>query len=142
MAEVIFYHQERVDGGQRTGITVDGDAVLHGFVDGGSETNPMLAWYLDVSWKTDAPPVESNALSWLKQRDGEIREVILVAAQELSGGIDVDTFPWTRKQKTKIGTLRVSVSAMRRLTARDIGGHLKRFATADWDGLFPVLTGR
>jgi hypothetical protein len=139
MAEVTFYHQERVDGGRRSGLYADGVAILHGFVPGEIEHDPALAWYVDVTLDTPTPPTRANAQAWLNQRWGEYRAVLTDAANELSCGIDIDTIPWEFQRQSPDGPIRVSVSAMRRLTARHIGEKLNHLAGTEWTSLFPAL---
>ena len=117
MADVQFYHQERVDGGRRSGVTVDGDAVLHGFVEGSEERNPALTWYADVTLSTPTPPRDATGLAWLLGHAAEIRAALDDAAEQLSTGIDVDVTPWEFETAGPEGPIRVSVSAMRRFTA-------------------------
>lgn len=76
MADVQFYHQERVDGGRRSGVTVDGTTVLHGFIPGGDEYDPALEWYVDVTLVTANPPTQVNALTWLNNHKPEIDQAL------------------------------------------------------------------
>ena len=138
MAEVQFYHQERVDGGMRSGVLVDGDAILHGFVAGREERDPALTWYADVTLTTDTPPGDEAVLAWLKAHTSEIRTALADAAERLNGGIDADVMPWEFVTAGPQGEIRVSVSAMRRLTARAIAQKLCWLASADWSSLFPT----
>src|SRR5437763_1814329 len=94
MPEVTFYHQERVDGGRRSGLHVDGQTILHGFIPGGTDRDPALAWYVDVTMDTQTPPDHASALGWLRQHWGAIRAALTEAANQLTCGIDVDTTPW------------------------------------------------
>ena len=138
MADVQFYHQERVDGGRRSGVTVDGDAVLHGFVEGSEVRNPALTWYADVTLSTPTPPRDATSLAWLLGHAAEIRAALDDAAEQLGTGIDVDVTPWEFETAGPEGPIRVSVSAMRRFTARNISQKLRWLASADWNALFPV----
>jgi len=141
MAEVTFYHQERVDGGRRSGVTVDGTPVLHGFVPGTNEYDPALEWYADVTLATANPPTQANGLTWLNSHAPEIRQSLTEAADCLSVGIDASSMP-AEFQRFDAGgrPIRVTVSAMRRLTGRHVGEKLRQLAEMDWAQLFPALT--
>lgn len=136
MAEVTFYHQERADGGRRTGVTVDGDSVAHGFLTGSEEYDPSLVWYVDVTVQTTSPPSRETALVWLERHTPEIRLALLETAGLLELGIDANSMPAEFGRKG----IRVTVSAMRRLVGRQIAQKLSHFAETDWSLLFPVLT--
>jgi hypothetical protein len=136
MAEVTFYHQERVDGGRRTGVTVDGDSVAHGFVAGSEEYDPALVWYADVTVQSPSPPNRETALVRLQRHAADIRRALLETAGLLDTGIDANSMPAEFGQNG----IRVTVSAMRRLVGRQISQKLTHFAEMDWSLLFPVLT--
>lgn len=140
MADVQFYHQERVDGGRRSGVTVDGTTILHGFLPGREEYDPALEWYVDVTLVTENPPTPANALSWLTIRAPEIRRALKEAADSLSVGIDANSMPAEFGSRGTEGPIRVTLSAMRRLIGRQIGGKLQQFAEMDWAVLFLALT--
>mgnify|MGYP005867575247 CR=1 FL=1 len=140
MAEVILFHQERADGGRRSGLVVDGETVLHGFLPGADEHDPALVWYVDVSLATSAPPTPTNALSWLDHHEDEIRNSLTRVADALNLGIDSYSMPAEFTYPGTDGTVRVTVSAMRHVTGRQIGEKLRQFATAGWAQFFPALT--
>lgn len=140
MAEVTFYHQERVDGGRRSGVFVEGTAVLQGFIPGDvDQEDSALAWYVDVTLDTPTPPTRTNALPWLERRWARLRAALREAGQLLSCGLDVDTIPWAFQHTGPDGPLRVSVSAMQRLTARRVGEKLTHLAETECSDLFPAL---
>lgn len=139
MAQVTFYHQERVDGGRRSGLLVDGNSMLHGFLPGGADRDPALAWYADVTLESETPPEERDALDWLSQHGVEMRAALKEAGRELACGLDVDTVPWEFTYPGSGRPIRISVSAMRRLTARQVGQKLSELSERDWTSLFPAL---
>jgi hypothetical protein len=140
MAEVTFYHQERVDGGRRSGLNVDGTSVLHGFIPGGTDRDPALAWYVDVTFTTPTPPTQATALTWLASHAADIRQSLTEAADALSVGIDVDSMPAEFGRNGAEGPILLTVSAMRRLTGRHVGEKLQHLAEMDLAQLFPILT--
>lgn len=126
MAEVTFYHQERVDGGHRSGLDVDGESALQRFVPGGEDSNPALVWYVDVVFTTDAPPpTQEEALVWIEQHEPDVAEALQAAAESLSCGIDTDYAPWRYDFPGRFGSVRVSVSAIRRVAAVEIAGRIR-----------------
>lgn len=140
MALVTFYHQERVDGGRRSGVYVDGDTVLQGFAPGSEEYDPVLEWYADVTIPTANLPTEASARDWLVAEGSVIRDALTAAADKLECGIDNNAMPCEIVLPGSAGASRVSVAAIRRLTGRHIGEKLRGLAAADWDMLFPVST--
>jgi hypothetical protein len=141
MAEVRLYYQERADGGARSGLYVDAEAVLHRFVPGPDEGeyDPSLTWYVDLVWQTDAPPGSADeAREWVASRADQAAAVLAAAADVLRSGVDIDLVPWQREFSTADGPVRVSVSAMRRYAAVDIGSRLRELA-ARWADLYPAL---
>jgi len=140
MAEVTFYHQQRVDGGRRSGVTVDGITILHGFLPGSEEYDPALEWYVDVTLVTNNPPTQANALNWLTSHAADIRRALTETADCLSVGIDAHSMPAEFGSPGSEGPIRVTVSALRRVVGRQVGEKLRQFAEMDWAQLFPVLT--
>lgn len=140
MADVTFYHQERFDGGQRSGVTVDGRTVLHGFVPGAGEYDPELEWYVDLSLPTTNPPTETDALQWLAVNERVIRDGLVSTAAKLECGLDNSAMPWETTTPGPEGPIRVSVVAVRRLLARQVGDKLRGLAARDWASLFPTTT--
>jgi hypothetical protein len=136
MAEVTFYHQSRVDGGQRSGLTVDGEAVLHAFqTDSEEEFDPTLEWFVDVAFTTDTPPTAATALAWVRDHASEIRQSLLDAAGRFDLGID-PPMPADFHRTGPEGPIRVSVAAMKRLVGRGIGQKLRHLAEQDFHTFF------
>jgi hypothetical protein len=140
MAEVTFYHQERVDGGRRSGVHVEGDMVLQGFVPGSEEYDPVLEWYVDVTVPTATLPTETSVRDWLVEEGSAIREALIAAADKLECGIDNNAMPWEIVLQGSAGPSRVSVAAIRRFTGRNIGEKLRQLAATAWGTLFPIST--
>ena len=128
MADVQFYHQERVDGGMRSGVYVDSDAMLHGFVPGGEERDPALTWYADVTLSTPTPPGDETVVAWLQAHAPEIRAALGEAAEQLRSGLDVDTMPWELQRQGSEGPIRVSVPMPLRTRSTFAPTRSQRFA--------------
>jgi hypothetical protein len=139
MSDVQFFHQVRFDGGRRSGVTVDGHTVMHGFVTGNEqEYDPALEWYADVTLASGEPPTDVTARAWLEtDGGGVIRQALRAAADRLECGID-SGMPWEAEFPAPAGPARVSVSAVRRLTGREVGTRLRALAAEPWDVLFPT----
>ena len=140
MVDVQFFHQERVDGGRRSGVSVDGTTILHGFLPGSEEYDPALVWYADVTVPSSNPPTEANAPSWLVSRGQTIRDALIAAAGKLECGIDNNAMPWELQVPGSDGPIRVSVASVRRFSARSVGEKLRWLATQDWNAFFPSST--
>ena len=66
MPNLTFYRQARIDGGIRTGIELDEDAVFEHFEEGGPELDPTLLWYVDLRCQGPGLPDEPRkAREWL-----------------------------------------------------------------------------
>lgn len=140
MSDVTFFYNERFDGGRRTGLQVDGLPALEHFVPGGENHDPRLLWYFDVAYAVPAAPgSQADALVWFNGHGDEIRVALEEAAEQLVGGIDMDLVPWTFERAGSDGQMRVSVSAVRRLAAVEVGARLRTFIESDWPRLAQTL---
>lgn len=127
MADVTFYHHERADNGQRTGLTVDGLRALERFIPGSEERDPTLRWYVDATCTTDETLLtQHDAFSWWATHSDVIRQSLKMAAHMLDSGIDMDSLPWRFEFPSTDGPVRLSVSAMRRFDAIDIAARIRQ----------------
>jgi hypothetical protein len=135
MSDVTFYHSERADGGQRTGLLIDGDRALERFVPGSEESDPRLLWSIDVTVPvSDAPATQEAAADWMGQHHTDFKRILERTAEEIEAGIDVDTLGWIWEDQRAEPPFRVSISAVRRFAALDIAKRI-RGLTASWDDL-------
>jgi hypothetical protein len=132
MPTLTFYRQARVDGGVRTGIDVDDETVLHHFQPETSESDPALLWYIDLRCKGERLPSEADdARAWfIDKREWFQRELRRIAEQRLEMGFDAELRPYHEELSDgpKGAEVVVYVSAVRRLTARDIASQLRDLA--------------
>ena len=139
MTTVTFYHQERVDGGVRTGLEVDGYTLLEEFRGGPGERDPALLWYVDVRCEGSVPPFQTadDVRQWLRGAAPGLRDALLLAATHLAAGVDVELAPWEWTAPNPVAGLpaRVVVSAQRRVAALDMAARLRRLAGQDWEAL-------
>ncbi len=131
MATVTFFHQERADGGVRSGIDYEGMTVLENFIGGAREDDASLVWYIDVKFEGNLIPIGSAELvrSWLHKMGEHIKPGLMSLAADLEAG--TDTFvPVKRDIDVPIPTIRVTVAAtgIRRLGARQIGEKIRGVA--------------
>ena len=133
MAEVSFFHNERDDNGTRTGLNVGGRRALERFIPGDEESDPSLRWYVDVVISTKSlPKTQSSSAIWLTKHADAIQEALEAAAARLEVGLDFDSMPWTFKHRSAQGIIRVSVSALRCLAAREIAKRIRDFLATTW----------
>ena len=109
---------------------MDGNSVLHSFVEGASEFDPSLEWYADVAMQSSRPPTPECASDWLREHAKLIRESLSEASERFATGID-PPMPTEFHREDETGPIRVTISAMRRLVGRAIGEKLRRLAETD-----------
>jgi hypothetical protein len=84
-----FYRQERLDGGVRTGVMLDGTTVLHRFDEPEEEFDPTLAWSIDVRCRGDSiPKTIEPARAWLLDHEELIVSGLSGFADHLQAGSD------------------------------------------------------
>ena len=132
MAELTFYHQVRVNGGERTGIDGESGPLLHYFQEGTEEFDPSLLWYVDVRCSGDQLPRDPQAArEWfLKNASFFVEHLKQVADAHLGPGFDADYLPYQQEiQDAPDGArVRIVVSAARRLVARNVASELRDVA--------------
>lgn len=135
MPTITFYRQARRDGGIRTGIEVDGDAVLTRFDHGRArrEPDPAIVWYVDVKCRGSTLPTHSDAARlWLLRQEKPISRLLSALADEIPAGIDPTDWPLRREWRlpSKVQVV-VTCSAVRRLEASRLSKILREVA-AHW----------
>ena len=131
MATLAFFRQERVDGGVRTGIDVDGQTVLQDYQPGSDEHDPALLWYVDLRCEGDSlPATAQEARPWLIDHAPAITQALRELAEELTAGIDHELWPYERKVpgvQEGVHT-RIVICAVRRLAATELANPLRDIA--------------
>lgn len=123
MTKLMVYRQERQDGGIRTGMEVDGLTVLHHFQLGSSDSDPALAWFVDVRAEGRSLPHDPQAArEWFLAQADTIHDGLTQLATDLRAGMDFDAWPLQRsiENAPKGVRLTIACSAVRRVQARDI----------------------
>jgi hypothetical protein len=118
MGKVGYFRQMRQDGAIRTGITVNGNLVLHLFENEAEEPDPALLWYVDVrSEGKSLPTTAEEARSWLLNQSAVIRSALNDLANDLQAGMDIDVWPLQRRITGTPRGLRMTIvcSVVRRL---------------------------
>ncbi len=142
MSTLTFYHQVRVDGGKRTGIDIDGTQWLQSFTAGQEDNDPTLLWYVDIECKGRRVPNDPpKARDWLSNHsDFFVGLLTKIADDELEAGFDVDWRPFQHKIASGPDgtTVRITISAIRRLVARQIAKEIRKLAQK-WTSLLKRL---
>lgn len=131
MATLVFYRQKRRDGGIRTGLEIDERSALHRFFPGNGDSDPILEWFVDVRAEGRRLPKDPEAArQWLSEQSETVRQELLQLAEQLQGGIDLDSWPVRRVITHGPRGIRwtISCSAVRRLEARSIAEVLRDLA--------------
>jgi hypothetical protein len=144
MHYLFYYRQQRVDGAIRTGISLDGEAVLESVENeaGVDESDPVLRWYIDVYWEGKRLPKEAEeARAWLLAQSAFVRDALHSLADDMGAGMDVDVPPLRR---TIPGTprglrMRITLAVMNRREARNAANILRGVADA-WEQSLRALT--
>jgi hypothetical protein len=129
MAKVTIYRQVRFDGGVRTGLAIDGTTLLHDYRPG-TEDDAAVLWFVDLRFHEQQIPRDAElAREWLLAHAGEVKIVILSAADHLALGFDDELKPYDHVfQSPAIGRIRVVASAIRRIDAQAMSQHLRELA--------------
>jgi hypothetical protein len=142
MPTIGFYRQVRVDGGVRTGIDIDGDAVLQRFDPGAGDDDPALLWYVDIDCNGESlPDSAEDARQWLIDNAGRIVRELSDAADQLEIGADDSWRPWRRTATEGGVQVEVSCMAVRRLANRRLGRHVRELADS-WPRVLASLETR
>src|ERR1043166_6269077 len=96
MNKLLFYRQQRVDGGIRTGVEWNGETLLQRF-DQGQDADPALRWYVDLLFRGKALPTDhEEAQSWLGEQADWVRDCLEELCGEIEVGFDADVLPLKR----------------------------------------------
>lgn len=139
MSKLVFYRQQRVDGGIRSGVDLDDDSLFELFEPGQEDDDPTLKWFVDVRWRGAKLPRPEKAQDWLLRQESAIRPALTEAAEELRSGIDLSD-PVQREllQRNSGSRARLVVHAARRVAAREIAKQV-RYVANHWSALIGAL---
>jgi hypothetical protein len=130
MSKLTLYVQERVDGGRRTGIDIDGETVFDRFEPGGEEFDPALLWYVDLRCAGDVPIEPERAREWLLDQKEVLTAALKSISDELRVGLDSGLLP--RQQKVEGAPRGVEImivcSSLQRAATPDFGRTVARLA--------------
>ena len=96
-SNLVYYRQGRVDGGIHTGVDAFDAPLLESFENEApyDESDPVLAWYIEVRCKGRGLPTSvDGARAWLLKHQEVIRSGLAALADELSVGLDVESYPY------------------------------------------------
>jgi hypothetical protein len=133
-SNLIYYRQGRVDGGIHTGVDALNEPLLESFENEApyDESDPVLAWYIEVRCKGDGlPTTVEGARAWLLQHQQLIRSGLNALAEELSVGLDAESYPYFwRKFPLKPTEVELTLvcSAHRRSNGIGLGRQVRAFA--------------
>jgi hypothetical protein len=133
-SNLVCYRQGRVDGGIHTGIDAFDEPLLESFENEApyGESDPILAWYVELRCKGDGLPTSAaGARNWLLEHQELIRSGLTSLAEELSVGLDVESYPyfWKKFSSHPKGTqLTLVCSAHRRVNGIGLGRQVRAFA--------------
>ncbi len=140
MDTLTFYHQVRQDHGRRTGIEFAGRELLQAF-EAGEDRDPALLWYVDIDCVgKNLPDNPDDARNWfLANRKFFVDQLLRVAEDQLDAGFDVELRPFRVKVPGPGGiTVRIGISAVRRLVAREMAKNVRSLAR-NWPSLLKQL---
>lgn len=131
MSKLTFYVQQRVDGGRRTGIDIDGETVFEHFEAAGEEFDPALLWYVDIRCVGNLPSEPDRAKQWLLDQMEPLRASLQSLGQELEVGLDSGLWPLQRKVEAAPPGVEIAIvcSSLRRVATRDFGQILSHLAS-------------
>lgn len=131
MPQLNFFHQERYDGGVRTGLGIDDELLYERFEPGGDESDPALRWYVDVIIEaTEQPTNAAHVREWFVDHAETLIDQLNQVADKVQLGID----DWPLKSRAAIdgvGTVEIAVSCIRGLAEGELAESLRELA-AHW----------
>jgi hypothetical protein len=133
-SNLIFYRQGRVDGGIHTGVDAFDEPLLEMFENEAptGKSDPVLAWYVEVRCKGEGLPASvEGARAWLLKHQEPIRSGLTALADELSVGLDVESFPYFWRKfpsHPDLAQLTLVCSAHRRSNGIGLGRKVRAFA--------------
>ncbi|HEX3659611.1 MAG TPA: hypothetical protein VHV55_27735 [Pirellulales bacterium] len=122
-SKLIFYRQQRVDGGVRTGVDWHDYSLLQHF-ERGDDDDSSLLWYVDLRFKGPRLPKDPEEVrDWLIEQQAWLAKSLSNAAKDLEVGVDADVLPYIRicKEAPPGIVLELAVSAQKRASALQIG---------------------
>jgi len=131
MPKLSFYSQRRRDGGTRTGVDIDGAALLQHFEAGRKASDPVLLWFVDVRCEGPSlPATPDGARDWLLAQGETITAALERLADDIGPGLDVNVWPlhYPVSGTRKGVKMAVVCSAARRLAGREMAAVLKDLA--------------
>jgi hypothetical protein len=132
MTQLTFYQQQRVDGGLRTGIDLDGQTLAESYLSGEEETDPALKWYIDLRYRGANLPTDVDAVrNWFRSREAECVLTLQQVSEELTAGLDRDVLPYRKEfisSSTPDVKLEVATSAQNRIAALQVAEHFRNLA--------------
>jgi hypothetical protein len=134
MTKLTYFRQQRVDGGIRTGITIDMEVILHHFQRGKKEADPVVVWSIDVRCAGAKLPEEAETIrQWFLDKAPVVREALTGLAAEMKAGIDFDGWPylWPVPHPPRGVRMTIACSASR----LDVGRRMAELLTETADGL-------
>ena len=142
MSQIVFYRQERYDGGVRAGIEVNGERVWHTFTPGALDSNPALLWYVDLNVEGESLPIDSEtARRWLLDHGEVFKRGLEEAAGQLEIGLDADE-PWPYVLPLSGGPpgveARLTVSGVRGLGDGELAEKLKE-TCREWSEILSAM---
>ena len=134
LSNLVFYRQGRLDGGIHTGVDSFDTPLLEMFENEApyDEADPVLAWYIEVRCKgRELPKTVEGACAWLLKHQDMIRTGLMALADELSVGLDVESYPYFWRKfslQPKDGQLTLVCSAHLRSNGIGLGRQVRALA--------------
>ena len=125
---LVLYRQARVDGGIRTGISIDGLDILETYQMGRAEEDPALLWFVDVrAVGKDLPTDPIKIRDWFLSMAPTLEAAFNELADRVEVGFDCDVMPlqW-QVPHAPVGVRIVIVSSViHRLMGREMAAILR-----------------
>jgi hypothetical protein len=141
--KLVFYRQQRVDGGVRTGVDWHDYSLLQHF-ERGDDDDSSLLWYVDLRFSGPRLPKDPDDVrEWLIEQEPWLLDAIDHAARDLEVGIDADVLPYKRRcSETPAGiNVELVASAQRRVPGLQVGKavrHIGRYWRRIIESLEPL----
>ena len=131
MPSIVFYRQQRQDGGVRTGVEIDRETLVGHFEEGSDAFNPLLTWYVDVECEGPGlPTTEANVRGWLLSHAPMVTGGLRMVADEIGLGHDPDVWSFQREVPNGPEGVRITITcaANRRAESRQLAAIVRTLA--------------
>lgn len=131
MNKVVFFWNDRMDGGVHFGLVANDVLLFDELKDGSGESDPALNWFVDIKCESKSLPKGAAEIrNWILNLAPQINQALDALASKLEVGTDGDISPFSIKTKVSAHPASVHIevkgSALRTIRETQIAGHIMK----------------